>query len=32
MCGGVDPRPMLRTWLGVLVCIVLVSLLWGMWR
>ncbi len=23
MCGGVDPRPLLRKWLGVIVCVAL---------
>lgn len=30
MCGGVDPRPMLGTVLGVIVCTaLLVYLIWG---
>jgi hypothetical protein len=30
MCGGVDPRPLLRTWAGAIVCIVLLAyLIWG---
>lgn len=30
MCGGVDPRPLLRTGLGVAVCLALLAyLIWG---
>jgi hypothetical protein len=28
MCGGVDPRPLLRTWLGVLVVAALIYIAW----
>lgn len=31
MCGGVDPRPLLRLWAGVAVCLFLLWKLWGMW-
>jgi hypothetical protein len=28
MCGGVDPRPLLRTWLGALVVVALIYVAW----
>lgn len=28
MCGGVDPRPLLRTWLGAIVVIALTYIAW----
>lgn len=31
MCGGIDPRPSLRFWLGVAVCLALAWKLWSMW-
>jgi hypothetical protein len=27
MCGGVDPRPLLRTWAGVAVCLAMLAYL-----
>jgi hypothetical protein len=29
MCGGVDPRPLLRTWAGVAICL---FMLWWAWE
>lgn len=28
MCGGVDPRPLLRTWLGVFAVVALIYVAW----
>jgi hypothetical protein len=30
MCGGVDPRPLLRMWAGIFVCIALAVLAWSL--
>jgi hypothetical protein len=31
MCGGVDPRPLLRTGLGIFVVVALVYVAWLAW-
>jgi|GEM_PF-3092416 len=32
MCGGIDPRPLMRFWLGIAVCLALSFVLgWKLW-